>query len=132
MVFPIAPHAHVAGAWQILEVASPRDILGLKEVHNGRHVLGNAHELSMVQTKVVTPHGSQIVRLAGMRDRIVTSEEDALLLQALEMAVLGYFCKVLFELHGHTLSDSHTFPPMIPNIRIWEPQSTDLILQPYR
>lgn len=84
----IASLAHEARPGHVFEVALPRDVPVVQDVGHRRHVLRDADEAIVVKAEVVPADGGQVVGLAGVREGIVSGEEDALPLQGGEVRIL--------------------------------------------
>lgn len=87
--------SHVTRPGVSLEIPSPADLLVLKQVYDRGDVFRYAHDIVMVEAKVVARYGGEVVGLTRVGMSVVPRLEDAVPLQIDKIGVLDYFRKIL-------------------------------------
>lgn len=104
--------AEEAGPGHVFKVASPADEAVLEQVDDCRDVLGNGNEVVVVEAKVVSADGGDVVRLRRMCEAVVFGEKDALFFEFLDYGIAVDFVVVLvillaYDQPSHFLNPAH-------------------------
>ena len=79
----------ISGVRESLLVLTPRDLLGIQQIGDGRHIGRDLVEIVIVHAKVVTGSRCNIVGLRGVGSGKVVCQENTLLRDLCKVAVVG-------------------------------------------
>jgi len=66
--------SHEPRTRQPLKVTPPINILRIQQIYQCRHILRYPHKVIIIQSKVISTNGRNVIRLRGMRETIVFRE----------------------------------------------------------
>jgi hypothetical protein len=66
--------SHKPRTRQPLKVTLPINILRIQQIHQSRDILRYPHKVIIIQSKVISTNGRNVIRLRGMRETIVFRE----------------------------------------------------------